>query len=115
MLAQAADTPVEKVRGLFCNETGYQTPKLDTRATIFERGARPDGADDRILLVNENDGTRAGFPRLTRQPMSMPGIPGAWTHAPRQGLSQHVTLLKLPQESRTRHRHADTQDSLAPR
>lgn len=35
------------VRGLFCNETGFQTPKLDTRAAIFESG--------KILLVKERD------------------------------------------------------------
>lgn len=34
---------------LFCNEIGYQTPKLDTRAVIFE--------GDKILLVKENNGT----------------------------------------------------------
>ncbi|MEG1748062.1 MAG: NUDIX hydrolase [Tannerellaceae bacterium] len=36
------------IRGLFCNETGFQTPKLDTRAAIFESG--------KILLVKERDG-----------------------------------------------------------
>lgn len=39
----------EKVKDLFCGEEGYQTPKLDTRAAIFE--------DDKILLVRENNGT----------------------------------------------------------
>ena len=29
---------VEKVKDLFCNETGYQTPKVDTRAAVFENG-----------------------------------------------------------------------------
>lgn len=48
MLVQQADLPLEQVKGLFCNETGYQTPKLDTRAAIF------DGS--RILLVQEHDG-----------------------------------------------------------
>ena len=48
MLARQTDLPVEKVRDLFCNETGYQTPKLDTRAAVFQNG--------RILLVRENDG-----------------------------------------------------------
>lgn len=48
MVAQQSELPVERVRGLFCNETGYQTPKLDTRAAIFE--------DGKILLVRENDG-----------------------------------------------------------
>lgn len=37
--------PVEKVKDLFCNETGYQTPKLDTRAVIFKEG--------KLLLVKE--------------------------------------------------------------
>ena len=39
----------EKVKNLFYNETGYQTPKIDTRAAIFK--------DDKILLVHENNGT----------------------------------------------------------
>ena len=38
-----------EVKNLFCNETGFQTPKLDTRAAIFK--------DNKILLVEENDGT----------------------------------------------------------
>lgn len=38
MLADAADLPLETVHGLFCNETGYQTPKVDTRAAVFSEG-----------------------------------------------------------------------------
>ena len=38
----------ERVTNLFCNETGFQTPKLDTRAAIIE--------DGKILLVKEMDG-----------------------------------------------------------
>jgi len=48
MLAHKTDIPLEKVKELFCGETGYQTPKLDTRAAIFE--------GEKILLVQENDG-----------------------------------------------------------
>lgn len=48
MLASTTDLPVKKVKDLFCNEAGYQTPKLDTRAAVFER--------DKILLVKENNG-----------------------------------------------------------
>lgn len=48
MLARQTDLPTEKVKDLFCNETGYQTPKLDTRAAIFQ--------GERILLVQESDG-----------------------------------------------------------
>ena len=49
MISYKTDIPVEKVKDLFCNETGYQTPKLDTRAAIFQ--------DDKILLVQENNGS----------------------------------------------------------
>lgn len=48
MMSHMADIPLEKVRNLFCNERGYQTPKLDTRAAIFDQG--------KILLVRENNG-----------------------------------------------------------
>lgn len=50
MLSFQSDLPIEKVRTLFCNESGYQTPKIDTRAAIF------DAAGERILLVQEKDG-----------------------------------------------------------
>ena len=49
MLSLKTDIPVEKIRGLFCNETGYQTPKIDTRAAVFNNG--------KILLVHESNGT----------------------------------------------------------
>lgn len=49
MMAMKTDLPVRKVRDLFCNETGYQTPKIDTRAAVFREG--------KILLVKENSGT----------------------------------------------------------
>lgn len=49
MMAELSGVPVEKVKDLFCNETGYQTPKIDTRAAIFGEG--------KILLVHENNGT----------------------------------------------------------
>lgn len=49
MISYKTEIPVEKVKDLFCNETGYQTPKLDTRAAIFQ--------EDKILLVQENNGT----------------------------------------------------------
>lgn len=48
ILSNMSDIPTETVKNLFCNETGYQTPKLDTRAAIFSEG--------KILLVCENNG-----------------------------------------------------------
>lgn len=56
IIAEKADLDIDKVRNLFCNETGYQTPKLDTRAAIFK--------ENKILLVHENNGTWA--------------LPGGW-------------------------------------
>lgn len=49
MVSEKSDIPIDKAYGLFCNETGYQTPKADTRAAVF--------VDDKILLVHENNGT----------------------------------------------------------
>lgn len=48
ILAYETDIPKENVKELFCGESGYQTPKLDTRAAIFD--------NDKILLVQELDG-----------------------------------------------------------
>ena len=49
MVAINTDIPVEIVKMHFCNEDGYQTTKVDTRAAVF--------IDNRILLVRENNGT----------------------------------------------------------
>ena len=35
MLSLKTDIPVNKIFDLFCNESGYQTPKVDTRAAVF--------------------------------------------------------------------------------
>ncbi len=49
MLAYKTGIPIDKVEDLFCNEIGYQTPKLDSRAAIFQ--------GNKILLVKEKNGT----------------------------------------------------------
>lgn len=36
----------DKIRDLFCNEVGYQTPKVDVRGAVFK--------DNKILLVKES-------------------------------------------------------------
>lgn len=54
MMAAQSELPLGKVRQLFCNEEGYQTPKIDTRAAIFQND---DGtAEPKILLVHESTG-----------------------------------------------------------
>lgn len=49
MVSAKTDISLEKIYDLFCNESGYQTPKIDTRAVIF--------IENKILLVHENNGT----------------------------------------------------------
>jgi len=65
---------IEKVKEVFCNETGYQTPKLDTRAAIFQ--------GDKILLVKE---------KLTRKW----SLPGGWVDV---NLSIKENTIKEVQE-----------------
>lgn len=48
MISYKSEIPLDKVKNLFCNEVGFQTPKLDTRAAIFE--------ENKILLVKEKNG-----------------------------------------------------------
>lgn len=48
MVSEQSNVSIEKVKNLFCNETGYQTPKLDTRGVILK--------DNKILLVQEDTG-----------------------------------------------------------
>lgn len=47
IISHYSEFPIEKVKSLFCNETGFQTPKIDTRGVIFK--------DDKILLVKEKN------------------------------------------------------------
>lgn len=49
MLSCETEIPPETIKTFFCNETGYQTPKIDTRAAVFQ--------EDKILLVHEKNGT----------------------------------------------------------
>lgn len=56
MLSALSDAPIQKVKDIFCCEKGYQTPKIDTRAAVFENG--------KILLVKEKEGKWA--------------LPGGW-------------------------------------
>ncbi len=56
MMSHMTEIPLDRVKNLFCGDRGYQTPKLDTRAAIFE--------DGKILLVRERDGRWA--------------LPGGW-------------------------------------
>lgn len=54
MLALKSDLSLEKIKDLFCNEEGYATPKLDTRAAIFK--------NNKIMLVKEIDSNDWSLP-----------------------------------------------------
>lgn len=48
IVAGHTDVELTKVRDLFAGERGYQTPKVDVRAVVFD--------GDRLLFVKERDG-----------------------------------------------------------
>jgi len=48
ILSKKSNLSLDKVKDIFCNESGYQTPKIDTRAVIFK--------ENKILLARENNG-----------------------------------------------------------
>jgi len=72
MLSHKSDIPMETVKTLFCNETGYQTPKLDTRAAIIE--------NEKILLVQEKNGRWS--------------LPGGWVDATESIASNTVKEIR---------------------
>lgn len=75
MLADGGGLPLEQVETLFCGGEGYPTPKLDSRAAIFDEQGR-------ILLVREkSDGTWS--------------LPGGWVDA---NLSVADNLVKEVRE-----------------
>ena len=72
MIVCETDLSIEKVQSFFCNETGYQTPKIDTRAAIFK--------DGKILLVHENNGTWS--------------LPGGWCDVDQSVASNTIKEIK---------------------
>ncbi|MFZ5966957.1 MAG: NUDIX hydrolase N-terminal domain-containing protein [Bacillota bacterium] len=74
ILHHYTDMEHDKIRDLFANETGYQTPKIDVRGAIFK--------EDKILLVREKiDGLWS--------------MPGGWADA---DLSIRENLVKEAKE-----------------
>ena len=49
IMSEKSGLSLDKVKELFCNEKGYQTPKMDSRGVIVDEY-------DRVLLVQEADG-----------------------------------------------------------
>ena len=54
ILHEYTDIDHNKIRDLFASETGYQTPKVDIRAAVFN--------NDKILLVNEKIDAKWSLP-----------------------------------------------------
>ena len=71
--AHMTDLPLEKARELFASDSGYLTPKLDTRAAIFDD-------EGRILLVREASGMWA--------------LPGGWVDVDQSVLENAVKEVR---------------------
>ncbi len=54
MMASISDMPVEKILGLFHDQSGYATPKVDVRGAIFQ--------GDKVLMVKETTDGRWTLP-----------------------------------------------------
>lgn len=54
MMSEAADIPAEQWVGVFRNETGYATPKVDVRGAVFQ--------DAKVLLTREASDGRWSLP-----------------------------------------------------
>ncbi len=54
IMSDYTDMDNSKIRSLFANETGYQTPKVDIRAAIFK--------EDKILMVKEKTDNKWSLP-----------------------------------------------------
>lgn len=72
MMSAASGIPKSVVTDLFASEDGYQTPKIDTRAAIFQ--------EDKILLVQEANGLWA--------------LPGGWCDVQESILSNTIKEVK---------------------
>jgi ADP-ribose pyrophosphatase YjhB (NUDIX family) len=76
IMSQFTDLDMEKVKELFANETGYQTPKVDVRGVVFK--------DGKILMVKEVIDNRWS-------------LPGGWADV---GLTPaEVTVKEVKEES----------------
>ncbi len=73
IVARHTEVPAEKARDLFCGDTGYITPKLDTRAAVFD-------GEGRILLVREASGLWA--------------LPGGWVDADQSVMENAVKEVR---------------------
>lgn len=71
-MALGSGLPILHVKEVFCNETGYQTPKMDCRGAVFQ--------GDKILLVKEINGLWA--------------LPGGWVDVNQSVGSNTVKEMK---------------------
>jgi ADP-ribose pyrophosphatase YjhB (NUDIX family) len=54
IMEEYTELDMQKIKDLFTNETGYQTPKVDVRGVVFK--------DEKILMVRENIDDRWSIP-----------------------------------------------------
>ena len=54
IMSEYTELEMNKIKDLFTNETGYQTPKVDVRGVVFK--------NDQILMVKENSDDKWALP-----------------------------------------------------
>jgi ADP-ribose pyrophosphatase YjhB (NUDIX family) len=98
MLAAHSDIDLERITGLFENETGYATPKVDVRGAIIR--------DAEILLVQElNDDSRWTLPGGWADPGDTPSEAMLREIVEETGYTARTTKLAAVYD-RTRQGHA---------
>ncbi len=92
--AAGSDTPLETIAGLFDQQAGYATPKVDVRGAVFQQG--------RILLVQERSDGRWTLPGGWADPGYSPSENVAREIHEESGYEARAVKLALVHE-RARH------------
>jgi len=96
MMAAGCDTPAEAIVGLFSEQAGYATPKVDVRGVVFR--------EEEILLVRESDDGRWTLPGGWCDPNESPSESVTREIAEEAGFhTQAVKLLAV--FDRAKHNH----------
>ena len=66
LISEISETPLDKIKDLFTNETGFQTPKVDVRAVVLK--------DGKILLGKERSDGCWSLPGVLHWILCAPGI-----------------------------------------
>ena len=95
IISMKTELPLDTVTGMFCSDSGYQTPKVDTRAAVFQDGRQLSGE-------SRNDGEPLVQPRgASGKPCGGEGHEGAALDVlRREGRSKLAADARLSRRSR---------------